>query len=607
MSIAAHGNWCGPGWSARQWKDAKDLTEEDKLVPAVDALDQACKNHDIGIAEGDPDANKRFYEEAASEGFYGLTLANFVKVGGPSLQNYLRGGEEINAKMSGKPTKKLFKFNNKRAKLNEERRQVETFERTGNPLEVIQEAIDDLNAGELTGQTFVDAINEVEVTPNANFVTPDVPTMRAEPSITRQDRPLRGERPDGVGSLTNLLNQVDNEEMDNEDVVMAPMAARSAAVEGQTTKAGNRETLVKYNARSEMGIFTETRTAYLPVTVYFSINRTDIVSATPLRFRVDWPYEIFSRTALTQQQLRILYSEATIRAAGISNDMARSGVRSSLQGTTGITGSAGNFNTLAATARDPALNQGQLYPFPTTVVGATAAVQGTASVQGRSSSGTIPDASVIPAYRKWYAKMYQYAHCMETEWKVTYFSGDSNEEFQNMRVYEGMDCQSTGNTDTIPTDVELGTIDHWPYLKKHDLIQRTESNANQRYVISGKWNPNMQFPTKMVANEEDIKTWTRLGTNDFVDRNPAAYRNDVVLLHYNHPNSVNQAAFMNCRIDLRYKIQFKDLSNNLRWPKANVTALTLSNLDCIQTPYPTQSTGAGAIPERIFCDGVIPN
>ena len=96
MSFAAHGNWCGPGWSARQWKDAKDLTEEDKQVEAVDALDQACKEHDIGIAEGDPLANKKFYEKAAAAGWYGLTLAQFVKIGGPSLQNYLRGGELVN-------------------------------------------------------------------------------------------------------------------------------------------------------------------------------------------------------------------------------------------------------------------------------------------------------------------------------------------------------------------------------------------------------------------------------------------------------------------------------------------------------------------------------
>lgn len=49
MSFAYHGNYCGPGWSAGQYKDAKDLKEEDFQVPAVDKLDEVCKRHDYAI------------------------------------------------------------------------------------------------------------------------------------------------------------------------------------------------------------------------------------------------------------------------------------------------------------------------------------------------------------------------------------------------------------------------------------------------------------------------------------------------------------------------------------------------------------------------------
>ena len=46
-----HGNWCGPGWSAGQFKPAAYLTSEDWQVPAIDNVDLQCKNHDMDLAE----------------------------------------------------------------------------------------------------------------------------------------------------------------------------------------------------------------------------------------------------------------------------------------------------------------------------------------------------------------------------------------------------------------------------------------------------------------------------------------------------------------------------------------------------------------------------
>ncbi len=46
MSFAFHGNWCGPGWTAGQYKSAADATNDDFQVEAVDELDAICKRHD---------------------------------------------------------------------------------------------------------------------------------------------------------------------------------------------------------------------------------------------------------------------------------------------------------------------------------------------------------------------------------------------------------------------------------------------------------------------------------------------------------------------------------------------------------------------------------
>lgn len=82
----SYGNWCGPGWSAGQKKAAKDLHGKDFSVPAVNKLDQACKNHDINIrfAKNDLDiknANKQFYKEAPIG--LGTAFSLAVLAGGP--------------------------------------------------------------------------------------------------------------------------------------------------------------------------------------------------------------------------------------------------------------------------------------------------------------------------------------------------------------------------------------------------------------------------------------------------------------------------------------------------------------------------------------------
>lgn len=84
MAFAYHGNWCGPGWSAGQWKDAIDLTEEDFMVPAKDPLDEACKNHDINIARGNPRANEIFLEETKGLGIKANLARTLVDKYGPS-------------------------------------------------------------------------------------------------------------------------------------------------------------------------------------------------------------------------------------------------------------------------------------------------------------------------------------------------------------------------------------------------------------------------------------------------------------------------------------------------------------------------------------------
>lgn len=85
--MRGHGNWCGPGWTAGQYKDAKDLTEEDRNVPAIDALDQACKEHDIELADNPEQANEinaKFINTVKGMGVKGALFALAVGIAGPA-------------------------------------------------------------------------------------------------------------------------------------------------------------------------------------------------------------------------------------------------------------------------------------------------------------------------------------------------------------------------------------------------------------------------------------------------------------------------------------------------------------------------------------------
>lgn len=83
------GNWCGPGWTAGQAKDAKDITPQDRNVPALSAIDKVCKEHDIDIADATTDedlyeADKQFIQNAPKTGIQGIIMAQMVRFRGPS-------------------------------------------------------------------------------------------------------------------------------------------------------------------------------------------------------------------------------------------------------------------------------------------------------------------------------------------------------------------------------------------------------------------------------------------------------------------------------------------------------------------------------------------
>ena len=49
--VKIHGNYCGPNWTGGQPLAAND-PNADYTVKPIDALDRACRNHDLSCAKG---------------------------------------------------------------------------------------------------------------------------------------------------------------------------------------------------------------------------------------------------------------------------------------------------------------------------------------------------------------------------------------------------------------------------------------------------------------------------------------------------------------------------------------------------------------------------
>lgn len=422
-----------------------------------------------------------------------------------------------------------------------------------NTLESIADAIDQLRADrETSGKQESD--KDVDADMIEAFVTPEGNTQTQDLSVSNLRDKEQPERP------TKVRRKLD---MDDQPPMM--MAARSSAMEDGGGQ-GHKEPLVKYNVRADATLFTNVRTAYIRGTYYFSFNGLDQATPVVLKFRLNNPRNIFANSTLTRQDLNS--GQSILRAKGLSNDMAHQ--NSGYQTITAI-----------SNAKLTNVNNGALAPFPNTVIGDTAA--DTTNVSNRfSSSGTISDANTRPAWRDWYETIWQAMHVMETDYKMTFFSGHSitNSDLSNndscfttATVFTTTDTEtaSTGGFQTTPTDARLRDMLQFPYIQQHNIALRDPSNpTNQFNIIQGTWKDSDTSAGGTTLDEQQIKTWYPCGSG--VDYNPA-WRVDKTVLAYAGEFSSNHRPCINLKLELQYKVQYRDVRREWLYPQSNAATL----------------------------------
>jgi len=333
------------------------------------------------------------------------------------------------------------------------------------------------------------------------------------------------------------------------DVTGKDVPTMLGAAQAQGTSQGTGETPVNLNVTPMLGYLTETHTAILPLRFGVSMNKINSVDKkTYLRIRMNAPYNILADTTFV---------------AGTEGAAAANG--------------PGTNQAIAFSTNNPA----QFSSFETTL---SPAVANTASTLG---SGVVADANCVPAWRKWFEKVYDSYHTIETHYRITIVNAESTVGLR-CRVYEDKDVYTTSSTGNImPPEVEPMYLNAmFKDVKTHIVAERNNNDHGWIQTIEGVWKPDTW--SKNTLNAEDIKAWYATAAGP----SPAWVENLCLVFR---PDEFNNDSYMNVNVfvELRYIVQFKDLKQTFRYPQATDTPISLiTPTDNVQVPDARNAWGS---------------
>lgn len=383
----------------------------------------------------------------------------------------------------------------------------------------------------------------------------DTQKSKTEPTIDPVDKKslpnLRGS--ELINPRSRERNQRTQEAMTDTNGDVAMTAEKSAS---STAAKGHGETGVDYMNKPELGILTETRTAILPYTAYISMNKINPSIPVWFKIRMNCPYDIWKDTSIVAQTA----------GAAVSRGISRS-------------------KCPVSQTNDAALGS---YPRQLAV-----------------SGSSVDNANNFPAWIKWYEKMYEVYHTIETQYRITFAHASKQvgsvtdaRDVILCHEWDAYSGSSTGNVMPLTQDssgvarhVSSAHMQTWKRINnlKVDDQYTNSRDVPETKVLSGVWKPG----TKMMntANEEDIKAWYPVGAEPGAP-NPAWVEQLVVAAYLDA--FASEEANVHVKVELRYIVQFKDLKGNLRYvdplvSTANAVTLRIGP-DTEQKPGPVTAT-----------------
>lgn len=170
-------------------------------------------------------------------------------------------------------------------------------------------------------------------------------------------------------------------------------------------------------------------------------------------------------------------------------------------------------------------------------------------------------------WRAWYTKLYNYYHVVGVKWELTIQNANAFAT-GGMVVANYIDTFSINNaTQVHPTTATISQMEQWPDTNI-TYIDSTGDNTNDgaTRTIEGYYYP--QKVRQNVENDEDVDTWTVTTSTPVL----AEHMSFKFFPAWNSQTYVRA----NCRLKMRFIVQFKDLAPVFRWPASQTPATTLS-------------------------------
>jgi len=221
----------------------------------------------------------------------------------------------------------------------------------------------------------------------------------------------------------------------------------------------------------------------------------------------------------------------------------------------------------------------------TTLAGTTPGIYGVPLIQAAPSTSartsnkaypivhtTDPVTAEGPAWRNYWAQLYEYYTVLGCKYKITINSADSSNVSQTLVAYD-YDGYTSGTGNILPN----ATLGELYALKgiKYAVVKAKGSNQHQSTgptIIEGTYTPGEV--RRNIQNDGDVKLWTSTSTTA-----TPPYTESLHLRFYTDPldgDSATNIYGSNIEIQMDYIVQYKDLRTGARYPITGATAITQS-------------------------------
>lgn len=189
------------------------------------------------------------------------------------------------------------------------------------------------------------------------------------------------------------------------------------------------------------------------------------------------------------------------------------------------------------------------------------------------TANTFPNSSPDEMFtRVWFGKMYRYYAVLGVEYTLE-CNNMRNTAERDVVVARWIDTFSDAAATVHPTAgaTTMTDMQQWKDIKWDVVPSMEQSGGNGRSrTIRGYYKPGMV--KQNVENDDDVDTWTQVGQNPKLSEH-------LTFAFGKHWNSVGASAqsgnnLLNCRLNMRYIVQFKDLIPELEWPSSGQSDVT---------------------------------